>query len=406
MQIRIKLPLILAILFLPFIINAQLKKKSVTVPMIIDHNRMLVDAEFQRKDGTWRIARLWIDSGSPNFFISESLARDLGIDLTVSNEKQSSCITPLPTIRIGEMQLNFEGVSSKVSSGPFWLFSATHNDGNLPATLLKKYHIVFDYPKQQLTIAEPGFLKPRGIRSQAAINPQTGIIQIDAVIDGENFSFALDCGASYSFVSDEITERLAKKNTAWPRIKGAIGSANMWGWWPPDEQSMMVLRVPEIKWGQVLLNNVGIVGVPEFSAQGPALGEWYSQKTTYLVHGFLGPNAFKAFRIEIDYANSAVYFEKDSNVNFNDMDIIGLTLQPQPDNSFKVIGVTQKDGKPIIEGVEQGDVILQIDNFKTTGATMGSVVDALRGKPGEERTLIFERNGKQFKIKAKIYRQL
>mgnify|MGYP001767853820 CR=1 FL=1 len=59
-------------------------KKSVTVPFVLDHNRMLVEAEFQRKDGTWRKVRLWVDSGSTEFFISESLARDLGIDLSVS----------------------------------------------------------------------------------------------------------------------------------------------------------------------------------------------------------------------------------------------------------------------------------------------------------------------------------
>jgi hypothetical protein len=53
------------------------QQKAVTVPFILDHNRMLVEAEFQRKDGTWRKALLWVDTGNPDFFISQSFASDL-----------------------------------------------------------------------------------------------------------------------------------------------------------------------------------------------------------------------------------------------------------------------------------------------------------------------------------------
>lgn len=397
---------LITIVLLPFMANAQKKMKSATVPMILDHNRMLVDVELQRKDGTWRKARLWVDSGSPDFFISEQLARDLGIEFSVTNENPNPVIEFSAGTRIGGMPLDFSGVSSKISTQPFWLFSAAHNDGNIPATLLKKYHIIFDYPKQQLTIAEPGSIKPRGIAVPAAINQSTGIIQIDAVIDDEKFSFALDNGASYSFISEEILDRFSEKNSGWPKMIGAVGCANMWGWWPRNEQAMQVMRIPEIKWGPIQLVNIALVGVPKFSEQGPTLGEWYSQKTAYAVNGFLGPNAFKSFRVEIDYTNSTVYFEKGSEFDEHDMDIVGLTIQPQPDGSFKVIGVTAKEGKPLVDAVEPGDLLLQVGNLKTSGSTLGTVVDALRGKPGYIHTLLLERKGKQFKIKAKVERQL
>ena len=52
--------------------------------MILDHNRMLVDAEFQREDGTWRKVRLWVDTGNPDLFMSDPLARDLGKNLPAS----------------------------------------------------------------------------------------------------------------------------------------------------------------------------------------------------------------------------------------------------------------------------------------------------------------------------------
>jgi hypothetical protein len=46
--------------------------KSATVPMSLDHDRMLVDAQIERADGTRRSVRLWVDTGAPDFFMSEA----------------------------------------------------------------------------------------------------------------------------------------------------------------------------------------------------------------------------------------------------------------------------------------------------------------------------------------------
>jgi hypothetical protein len=216
----------------------------------------------------------------------------------------------------------------------------------------------------------------------------------------------MDNGAAYSFVSQEALERISQRNPDLPRITGAVGCANMWGWWPPEEQTLPVVRLPEIMWGPVRLLNTGIVGVAKISPNGPGLGAWYSQKTARPVDGFLGPNAFKAFRVEIDYTNKAVYFEKSGDFDSPDMDIVGLTLRPEPDNTYRVIGIAKKDGKPVVDGIEPGDVLLQVENLKTTGATMGTVVNALRGRPGDIRVLMLERNGKQFRIEARVLRLL
>lgn len=387
--------------------SASLQEKRinyVTVPVILDHNRMLIEAEFRGKDGSWCKARLWVDTGNPSFYLSEKFARNLGMHF--STDKVNPQVPPPTTVRIGGMPLNFKGVRTRVMLEPHWLFSTIHNDANLPSTVLKHYHVVFDYPKLQLTLAEPGILKPRGVRAPASFNPKTGIIQIDAVIDGENLSLAIDNGATYSFVSQEVLERISRRNPNWPRITGTVGCANMWGWWPPEEQTLPVVRLPEILLGPVRLLNTGMVGVGEISPNGPSLGAWYSQKTARPVDGFLGPNAFKAFRVEIDYANKAIYFEKSAEFNSHDMDLVGLTLRPEPDNNYRVIGVAKKDGKPVVDGIEPGDVLLQVENLKTRGATMGTVVDALRGRPGDIRILVLERNGKQFRIEARVIRLL
>jgi hypothetical protein len=36
------------------------------------------------------------------------------------------------------------------------------------------------------------------VRVPASINPENGIVQVDAVIEGENFSFAMDNGIDHS----------------------------------------------------------------------------------------------------------------------------------------------------------------------------------------------------------------
>jgi hypothetical protein len=372
---------------------------SVTVPFILDHNRMLVEAEFQRTDGSWRKALLWVDTGNPKFLASGDFMRDLGLAV---NDTAVAVEIPFPAgIRIGGMPIAFDSVQSYAYNGVKWMFNTMHNDGNLPITVLKNYDIVFDYPAKQLTIAKPGTLIPRGVRSTATINAANGIIQIDAVIDGENYSFAFDNGASCSFVPDDLVAKLVQNHPDWPNSKGAVGCANIWGWWP-EEQNWPLVRVPEFQWGTIKIEDAVIAGLPPFFSGGRDLGTWYSQKTTRPVNGFLGPNVFKDYRVEIIFSDNAVYFEKEVDSDKNDMDIVGLTLKPLDDQRYEVIGIVEKDGKPVVTGIEPGDILLQIGDLKTTGATMGTVIDALRGKPGEKLMLILEREGRQFVIEATV----
>ncbi len=376
---------------------------SVTVPFVLDHNRMLVEAEMQRPDGSWRPALLWVDTGGIDFFVSPPLAGDLGIDLEAAAQQaeRGQFTAPPPAgVRIGGMALDYTDVPSKVVFEPRWLFDTMHNDANLPATVLRRYRVVFDYPERRLTIARPGAREPGGERVPAAVHPQTGIVQIDAQIGDEPFSFALDSGASYSFTSEEIVTRLAGQHPDWSHCTGAVACANIWGYWP-GEAAWPVVRVPEIRAGGVRLDGVGLAGLPNFLG-GATVGTWYSQKAARPVDGFLGPNALKAFRVEIDYANSAVYFEKGADPDVPDMDLVALTLRLDADGTYRVLGVAARDGNPLAEGIEPGDALLEIGDLKTTGATMGTVVDALRGSPGALRVLVLERGGERVRVEARV----
>ncbi|MEI6456593.1 MAG: hypothetical protein WCO93_09925 [bacterium] len=377
--------------------------KSVTVPFILDHNRMLVEAEIRKDDGTWRKVLLWVDTGNPNFMMSKELALDMGL---ISDTLKTTQEVPTPlNIRIGGMALNFEDITGSVSPQIKWLYNTMHNDGNLPAKVLQRYHVVFDYPAGQITIAEPGYLRPKGKPSPASVNRLTGIIQLDAVIDGQKFSFPIDNGSSFSYVPDSLLLRLLERHPEWSHCTGAVGCANIWGWWPA-EGSWPLLRIPEITWGTTTFNNVIVAGLPQFFRGKTDVGKWYSHKTARPVNGFFGPNIFGGYRVEIHYSENKVYFEKGKLPLQPEMDIVGLTLKPLPDERYIVVGVAVKNGKPVVDGVLPDDVLIQIDGLKTTGATMGRVVDALRGTIGEKRVLILEREGKMISVVATVERLL
>ena len=383
---------------------------SVTVPIVLDHNRTIVKASIQREDGTWRKVRLMIDTGNPEFSISGDLARDLGWDLSGAKKMSNGGYFPLEVkslsgFSIGGKILNTSGIKTKVRLSPIKSFYAMHCDANLPSKLLMRYHVVFDYPAFKLTIAEPGSVQPHGMRVPLDVDKESGIVQLNAIIDVDTLSFALDNGASYSCIIDSVLMAVAQRHLEWSHINGAIGCANMWGSWPMESR-WLVMRLPEIKFDSVSLTDVGMTGLPSIFTDGMDLGTWYSKKTSHPVVGFIGPNMLKNFRVEIDYSNNVAYFEKNANYNPYDMDIIGVTLNPELNGDYKIMGVVTVNSEPTVEGVEIGDILVQIDDLKTKWETMGTVIDALRGNPGDFHDLLLQRHDEKFTVKAKVKRIL
>jgi C-terminal processing protease CtpA/Prc len=87
-----------------------------------------------------------------------------------------------------------------------------------------------------------------------------------------------------------------------------------------------------------------------------------------------------------------------------DLDIVPLTLRPEADGSYAVAGVVRRDGRPLLAGVMAGDRLLAVDGVEVSGATMGRVVGALRGKPGEPRLLLLERDGRRLSERVSVVR--
>jgi hypothetical protein len=157
-----------------------------------------------------------------------------------------------------------------------------------------------------------------------------------------------------------------------------------------------VMRLDRLQYGQLYLTSVAVV---RFSKEGM---EWFEKRAAVPTVGLLGSEALLHYRIGLDYAHSLVYFDIGSTFKFPDFDVIGLTLRPEDDTRFTILGVPDIDGKPSVPEVQPGDHLLAVDSTPVPDSTMGQVWSMLEGQPGQERKLTVEHAGKQFIVVAKV----
>jgi hypothetical protein len=371
---------------------------SVTLPFTLDHNRMIVEEEFLRPDGSVRKARAWVDTGNEVLFLGEALARDLGLDISGPGNGAGGPEKPAlaaPPVRLDGMPLDVAGVAAQVQRGTR-VWPGVPAEANLPASLLRRHHVVFDYPARRMTVARPGLLTPRGVAIPCRVNSGTGLFMIAATADGETLHLGVDNGSAGTWVSDLLTRAWQARHPDWPRSIGAVGSANFFGF--EFEPRGVLMRLPDLGLGTLRARDVALLGLDQ------DLFDWYSRKSAGPVAGFIGANVLRGFRLEVDFPAGMTYWEPGPPPGPGDLDIVGLTLRPEADGGWSVAGVAERGGAPAVEGVLPGDRLIRVDRLETAGASMGEVVATLRGKPGAPRSLVLEREGKRIAIEAKVVR--
>jgi hypothetical protein len=383
--------------------SAQAKPTSVTVPVTLDHNRIIIDVRLPLPDGSTKRVRAWVDNGNADMWITGGLASKLGLKFsgeprdTPFGKEQTA---PAPEVlEIGGMTIHTTGlkqvqvVLDRDSIGP-----GTSAEINLPSTVLRNYDIVADYLNREFTIALPGTLRFKGTAAKATVNPDNALIQLPAGLAGEKVNLALDLGAPFGLLSADVLTKLHHAHPQWPHMTGGVGPANLWGL--PDEAHWQLIRIPSLRYGGLQFSGVGMAGLPE------DIVKWFEKRAGMPTAGLIGANALLNYRVGIDYAHSTVYFEQTSPRRPPEMDVVGLTLRPEPDGRYTIIGVAEFEGKPSVAGAAAGDVLVAIDKVPAKGGTMGQVWSLLSGSPGEVRSLTLERDGKPFTVEATVHRFL
>ncbi len=372
---------------------------SATVPITLDHNRVIIDVYLPLPDGTKTRVRGWVDTGNPDLWMSEKLAKEVGLEFTGEPQpalagKQRMAQAP-KEMSVGNLTLSLSGIKDahvmleRESIGP-----GTSAEINLPAKVLRSYDVVVDYPNRELTLATPGATRFEGTPTKATVSSETGLVSLPAGVDGEKQNAVLDLGATVSFLWSDVMERLRKAHPQWAHMVGAVGPANLWGL--DEEPQWELLRIPQMSFGATELTSVVAAAFPK------EYKEMMEKRVGLPTLGLIGADALLNYKVGIDYAHSTAYFQQTSKYMPPGIDVVGLILRPEADEHYTVLGVADYAGKPSVPEVKPGDRLLSVDGGRATGATMGQVWSLLEGSPGTIRTLVLERDGTQFTVKAPV----
>ena len=377
------------------------ESKSTTVPITLDHNRIIIDVDLPLPGGSTRRVRGWVDNGDSDLHLSRRAATLMGLNV-VCGERE--CSAPPPhEITIGGMKISLAAVKeAKIPLKPVAAAAVMEPGMNaeisLPSTVLRNYDVLINYPGREFTLAQPGTLKFKGVTAKVIVNAENGLVQVPSQIESKKYNLALDLGSSISFLAEDLFDKLSATHPDWPQITGAVGPANLWGL--DDEPKWKLMRVDHLQYGPLFFTNVAMVDFPEDRLA------YFEKRAGIRTAGLLGANALQNYRVGLDYAHSTVYFDVGRLFNFPEFDVIGLILRPEDDGRFTILGIADFDGKPSVtegpDGIQPGDHLVAVDGIPVAGSTMGQVWSMLGGELGKERKLTIERSEKQFTVVAKV----
>src|ERR1700693_2152035 len=237
---------------------------SVTVPAAIDHNRVVINADLALPNGSTERVRAWVDNGDPDLYVSRRLATLLGLTASCNDHECSS--PPPQEMNVGGMKIDLTGLKQvkmplKPVDAASVLAAGMNVEINLPSSILRRYDVLIDFPGRKFSIGAPGTIHFRGPSGKVQINAENGLIKIPSQLENKKYNLALDFGASISFLSEDVFDKLAAAHPDWPHMTGAVGSANMWG--AADETKWKGTRADRLQYWPVLLANLVVVDMPK-----------------------------------------------------------------------------------------------------------------------------------------------
>ena len=385
---------------------------SVTVPFILDDNRMYVDIAFVKPDGGLHRTRAAVNMGSSAFVLSNTLYRALSADTRAVRAQIGTMMIAMdPRVVQPEDQANTISLhlnpfrapptSAEIAQGPGGKMAAFAGPMNVEATippgLLAQFETVLDYGDKTLTLAQPGTLKPEGIPIPIRVDGTSGFFTLDVTIGEETYAAVLDNGGSYSVFRTERIAAWAKAHPGWLRSTQPIGESNYMMAAGGDIDSP-VLKIPSASLGTLQLEELGVTtfmpgGLRARLARG-MFWDWFSEKAGEEVNGWIGGNVLKSFRVTLDPAHRTSYWLQQAPLDTRDLDQVGLALI-RTGPRVTVGGIAQKNGIATVAGVMPGDEITRIDNRPVAPMTRGELLGALHGTPGERKHLKLTRKGQE-----------
>lgn len=384
----------------------QARSDRSSIPFMLDAQRILLEVQVEKPDGSARTALAWFNMGMPGPVLSKPLYRELEI-----GEGH-----PL-MIRLGSTKLL--AAPASVTNGDSEIdgdkefdhyFAPYSVEMVLPAVLFKDSVVKIDYAKHVIEIGTPETSKKEGQPVSLSYNPETGFSTVDVVIDGSRYPFVLDAGSGYTWMRGEVLGTLLDKHTDWRRAYGAVGQSNNAMVDFDFEKEGTVARLPEVGLGPVTVKDVGVLGTaPLLGTFGDAVlgnlfwDKWQTSASGPVV-GWIGGNVLRQFKVTLDYPNRVAYLMRQVPADAHDLDQVGITLIRKASHYYvgglvRPVRTAQDKAAP---DFRVGDEVVTIDGMPVRGATKQSVLKALHGRAGEIRNVVVERGGRQISVDAPV----
>lgn len=178
------------------------------IPFVFDSGRILLDVVFTTPDGRERNALAWFNMGMPSPMLTTALYHELGLERGAP-------------LRVSLDGRAFEAGVADVVKGDggigvptlAHLFAPRRVEAMLPAKMFQEYVVSIDYARRRFALSAPGQSQTNGAAVPIHVNAQTGVVAVEALLDGEALPVAIDAGAGYSWMRGDARARPSRASS-------------------------------------------------------------------------------------------------------------------------------------------------------------------------------------------------
>ncbi len=291
----------------------------------------------------------------------------------------------LPAVTVGGAPLDVSACFARMSNGDL-IAEGFPADAFIPAHVLARHDIVFDYPRHRFAVDQG--VEPRGTRVPVVSYPRPGWPAVTVTIAEEPVSLLLDTGASCCMFSERLVERLATRITS--RARGAFGLANMSGGsWEADVET---IRVPDLVWGDVHFPSVVAVSRPAGNFE-----RMMSSGTPVPVEGAIAGNVLRHLRVDWRASHQCAWIQPSEPLIPERLVQVPVVLQAAQGRLTVVAA-----GERAERNVRPGDALLAVDGVSVSAHRFGEAVQLLGGADGQTLSLLIDRGGKRTVCEAPV----
>ena len=330
-----------------------------------------------------RPTRVLVDTAGSDLCITQSLADELDLaahEWVDGPDGSVVAVVDPPALVVGDTALDTDGIVAYAfdDARPLGL-AARRADVLLPATVLRRHHVVLDEPASTMHVGPPGSLERRGVTVPVSVEPVSGAFVTSVDVDGALVELVVDTALGCSLIANDVMRGWQTAHPGWPASASAIGPANMTGL--PVEARVPMLRVPLVQWGPFTVPEVAFA--------------WRAGA------GSLGGNVLRLFRLDLDWSAGSVRVEQGAPFGDDGTEQVGVVLGIDDDGAYVVTATVSG-----LDDVHPGDALVTVDGRPVGDLSLPEVLALLQGMAGERHELSLHRGEEALVVSAPVLRLL